>query len=101
MIQAHLLGKTISSNSAEAFSLYERSRFGEKTGEKIHYSFSEALFLSEKGKLEVFSGSKKIPSRDLIKKLQRLDKKINLKYPVFRDLRGKGYIVKTALKYGA
>ena len=29
------------------------------------------------------------------------DKKIQIKYPVFKDLRERGYIVKTALKFGA
>lgn len=101
MIQAHIIGKTISSNSSEAFSLHEKSRFGEKTGEKINYSLSEALFLSEKRKIEILSSGKKVPEKELLKKFQRIDKRINLKYPVFKDLRTKGYIVKTALKYGA
>jgi tRNA-intron endonuclease len=34
-------------------------------------------------------------------KLKKFDTKIHLKYPVFKDLREKGYIVKTALKFGA
>jgi len=34
-------------------------------------------------------------------KFKRIDKKIQIKYPVFKDLREKGYIVKTALKFGA
>ena len=37
----------------------------------------------------------------MFKKAILFDKKIILKYPVFRDLRKKGYLVKTALKYGA
>ena len=43
----------------------------------------------------------KITKKELLKKLQRFDKKIQIKYPVFKSLREKGYIVKTALKFGA
>ena len=34
-------------------------------------------------------------------KLKKIVKKIQIKYPVFNDLRERGYIVKTALKFGA
>jgi tRNA-intron endonuclease len=100
-IQAYLVGENISSNSAEAFSLYKKSSFGEPVGEKIQYSLPEALFLSEKGRMDIIHGRRKILLKDLIRKAQRIDKRIQIKYPVFRDLRERGYIIKTALKFGA
>jgi len=100
-IETQIIGENVSSNSPEAFSLYKKSFFGEPVGEKIQYSLPEALFLVEKGKIDVFRGRKKIPSKELIKKAQRADKRIHIKYPVFKDLRERGYIVKTALKFGA
>lgn len=100
-ISSYIIGESISSNSAEAFSLYKKSSFGEPIGEKIQYSLSEALFLVEKGKMSILSGKKEISSKELIKKAQRIDKRINIKYPVFKDLRERGYIIKTALKFGA
>ncbi len=100
-IQAHFFGENISSNSAEAFSLQKKSSFGEREGEKILYSFSEALFLIEKNKIDIFHGKKKLSYGELLIKIQRYDKRISLKYSVFKDLRSKGYIVKTALKFGA
>ncbi|MFQ5531381.1 MAG: tRNA-intron lyase [Candidatus Nanoarchaeia archaeon] len=100
-IQAHLVGKTITSNDSHAHALYKKSNFGEKAGEKIQYSLSEALFLVEKGKLEVLQGKKTLSTNDLIKRLQTIDKKFSIKYPVYKDLRERGYIVKTALKFGA
>jgi len=100
-IQTHFIGEVVSSNSSEAFSLYEKSHFGERTGEKIRYSFSEAIFLVERGKMEIFSGRKKLSEGELMKKFQKFDKKIQLKSVVFKDLRNKGYTVKTALKFGA
>ncbi len=100
-ISSHISGETIYSNSAEAYSLFEKSRFGEKVDGKIRYSFYEALFLVEKNRMDVFSKNKMIPPLELAKKMQRYDKRINVKYSVFKDLRTKGYTVKTALKFGA
>lgn len=100
-IQAHIVGEIVSSNSQEAHSLYKKSHFGESRGEKIQYSLPEVLFLAEKGNIEVLSRNKKISKKDLMNKFRRTDKKIQIKYPVFKDLREKGYIVKTALKFGA
>jgi len=100
-IQAHIIGQIISSNSSEAKFLHKKSNFGEVVGEKIYYSLSEALFLVEKSRMEIYSKSKKISTRELLAKFRRIDKKIQIKYPVFKNLREKGHIVKTALKFGA
>ncbi len=101
MIIARLIGDSIASNSREAFSLYEKSRFGERRRDKIEYSSLEALFLLFENKIEIFSNNKKITEDQLVKRLKKHDKKLMIKFPVFLDLRKKGYIVKTALKFGA
>ena len=100
-IQAHLTGQIVSSNTSEAKFLYKKSNFGEMVGEKIHYSLLETLFLVEKRRMEIYSRNKKISTRELLNKFARIDKRIQIKYPVFKDLREKGYILKTALKFGA
>lgn len=101
MIKAILSGNKVYSTSPEAFSLYEKSRFGEKTGRKIEYSSVETLFLVQTNKLSVYQKSKFLDFDSLLKKLKKYDKKIELKLIVFSDLRRKSYIVKTALKFGA
>jgi len=100
-IKAQIVGEIISSNASEAHALCKKSSFGEQTGEKVQYSLSEALYLVEKGKIDIYSRNKKIPKKDLMNKFKRFDKKIQIKYLVFKDLRNKGYVVKTALKFGA
>jgi tRNA-intron endonuclease len=100
-IQSYFVGGIVSSNSSEAYQLMRKSSFGEITGEKIQYSLVESLFLVKSGKMEVFMQNKKLNKEDLVKKFLRLDKKFQLKYSVFGDLRKKGYVVKTALKFGA
>ena len=101
MINAQFSGEKVFSNSSEAFSLHEKSRFGEKLNGRIEYSFSEALYLLKNGKAGLFFGNKEIEFIELLKKIRKHDKKIEIKSRVFEDLRKKGYIVKTALKFGA
>jgi tRNA-intron endonuclease len=101
-IKATFISEKIFSNSKEAFGMFESQRFGERTGEKIFYTLQETLFLVETGKMEIIdSKDKKIPEREILKKFAKIDKKFKTKYLVFRDLRKKGLIVKTALKFGA
>jgi tRNA-intron endonuclease, archaea type len=101
-VKATFMSEKVFSNSKEAFNLFESQRFGEKTGEKIYYILQEALFLVETKKMEIFdSKDKKISEKDLLKKFEKIDKKFKTKYFVFRDMRQKGFIVKTALKFGA
>jgi tRNA-intron endonuclease, archaea type len=101
MIKAIISGEKITSNSPEAFTLYEKSRFGEKKKNKIEFMPVEALHLQELNKAEVFSNNKLLNEEQLIKKLRIKDKKIETKLAAFKDLRKKGYILKTALKFGA
>lgn len=101
-IQAHLIGETVTTNSADAFSLQKKSQLGEITAsKKIQYTLPEALYLVEKNKIEVSQKNKILSFDELLSKLKKIDSRIQLKYPVFKDLREKGYIVKTALKFGA
>lgn len=100
-IKSYLIGEIIASNDSEAISLYEKSRFGELKNGKVQYSLPEALFLVEKEKMDIFSKNKKISKAEIINKLKKIDNRIQTKYFVYKDLREKGYIVKTALKFGA
>lgn len=101
-IKAILISGRVTSNSAEASSLFATSRFGEKLGEKILYSLSEALYLIQNDKIEITDyHGKELNEKDIMKKFAKINRNFKTKYLVFRDLRKKGYIVKTALKFGA
>ena len=101
MINGYVSENRVTSTSQEAFTLYEKSRFGEKIGTKVEYAPVEALFLVNAKKMSVFSGKKELGEGELIKRLKKGDKRIEVKLVVFSDLRRRGYIVKTALKFGA
>ena len=99
---ATLLKNQVTSNSSNAHALHKKSNFGAKSNQKIFYSLSETLFLVQKNKMQVLDFRNNILSESqLLKKSTRLDKNFLTKYQVFKDLREKSYIVKTALKFGA
>lgn len=101
MIPVNVAESKITSNSIEAFSLYEKSRFGEKKEGRIEYSPIEALFLLSERKIAIFSGKKPLTKESFMKKLKKTDKRIETRLTAYKDLRKKGYILKTALKFGA
>src|SRR3989344_1742183 len=101
MIKSQIIGDSIFSNSSDAFTLYERSLFGEKKGNRIEYTPIEALFLFQEGKMSLFHSNKELSELSLTKKLKKMDKNIEMKLHTYRDLRKKGYILKSALKFGA
>lgn len=100
-IRAVFSGQFVYSNKKEAFALYEKSRFGEVKEGKIFYSLVEVLYLLEKGKIEVYEGKKKLSFEKFLEKARKLDDRVEVKYVVFRDMRKRGYVVKTGLKFGA
>ena len=101
MINTYLSGDKIHSNASDAFSLYEKSRFGEKVNDRIEYAWIETLYLLSKKLINLNDKKKKLSLDQAIAKAKKQDKRIETKLTLFQDLRQKGYVVKTALKFGA
>ncbi|MBW3020628.1 tRNA-intron lyase [Candidatus Woesearchaeota archaeon] len=94
--------RIITAATEEARELYNSNRFGSLINDKVQLSLLEALYLLEKGKIEVFDGRNKILDFEaFVSRARRLDKSFWNRFVVFKDLRDRGYIVKTALKFGA
>ena len=82
--------------------LYDKTRYGEPTeNKKFQYALLEALYLLERGKFVIKEGKKTLDFDGFIKKARKIDPNFWTRYVVFKDLRKRGYIVKTALKFGA
>src|SRR3989338_11660309 len=91
-----------SENSDKARDLHTKSSFGEIISNKLNFSLYEALFLIEKGKIKIIDRKGDIINADSFeKKAIRIEKNFLTKYAVFKNLREKGYILKTGLKFGA
>jgi tRNA-intron endonuclease len=89
-------------NKGLARQMYSKSRFGEVKQGKIQYSLVEGAYLLEKKKMNVvdYRGAK-LNFDAFLRRVRRIQSNFWIRYCVFRDLRDRGYIVKTALKFGA
>jgi tRNA-intron endonuclease, archaea type len=95
-------GLIFTNMSDESKALYDKSRFGELKRKKFYYSLLETLYLIENNKLDVLDGKNKVIDFDkFVKKAKKLEHGFWVRYVVFRDMRSRGYILKTALKFGA
>ena len=99
IVQAEIIEDSIiTEDSDPAREFYAKNGFGKINKGKVVLSFFEAAYLIEADKLKI----KKYPTMEkFIKMASRKQKNFSTNYSVFKDLRSRGYIVKTALKFGA
>jgi tRNA-intron endonuclease, archaea type len=104
LIRALLAGeRVITEASDDARELYNQSRFGSVSESgKIELSLLEGFYLMEKGKLDVKSDAgRKISFESFLRRARKTEPNFWIRYCVFKDMRNRGYIIKTALKFGA
>lgn len=95
--------RVLTEASEAARELYDQSRYGSilESG-KLQLSLPEALYLMERKKIKILDYKKKKFDVDsFIKKAQKIEPNFWIRYSVFKDIRNRGYIIKTALKFGA
>lgn len=111
-IKGQLVGiKIIVWNYNDASKLYGLGFYGKPLGIRkprtvdfnapLILSIIEALYLTEKGLLEVYSNSKLLSFNELFEICCKNIVRCAMLYNVYRDLREKGYIVRSGLKFGA
>jgi tRNA-intron endonuclease, archaea type len=94
--------RVITESSDDARELYNQSRFGVISEGKVELSLLEGLYLMERERLTVKSESgRKISFESYVKKARKVEPNFWIRYAVFKDMRNRGYIIKTALKFGA
>ena len=64
----------------------------------VHLSFLEAAYLIDRDKLTVYKNKKKL---NLITYATKKDKQFLVRFLVYKNLKDRGYIVQTGLKFGA
>jgi len=98
-----LIDNTLTENSNEARELYNQTRYGTLLDSgKLQLSLLESLYLLERGKIEVYkTKNKKLEFDEFVKKAKKTEPNFWTRYCVFKDIRNRGYIIKTALKFGA
>ena len=95
--------RVLTENSDAARDLYNQGRYGTLLEDgKVQLSLLETLYLVEKNRVRVVDGrNKKTNVEKFIKKAQKVEPNFWIRYCVFKDIRNRGYIIKTALKFGA
>jgi len=97
---AILTGTKVMENEPAAAKMLKERGFGEEVGERLILAPVEALYLLEKKRISVLDGKKKLTFDSLFSSLKKAEQELDMKYAVYRDLRSKGYVVRTGLKYG-
>ncbi|MBS3095882.1 tRNA-intron lyase [Candidatus Woesearchaeota archaeon] len=103
-VKAYLSNERVLTESSDnARELYNQSRYGELLDDgRVQFSLIEALYLLEKKRLIAYdSRNKSIDFQGFLKKSQKAEPNFWVRYCVYRDIRNRGYIIKTALKFGA
>jgi tRNA-intron endonuclease len=89
-------GYVVVEEEGSASRLLQRG-FGRKKERRLYLSLVEALYLLEKGKLEVTRDGRSLTLEEL---LNTKEEDFLTRYAVYRDLRERGYVVKTGFKFG-
>jgi tRNA-intron endonuclease, archaea type len=98
-----IVDRVVTEISDSTKQLYDQSRYGVmlESG-KLQLSLIEALYLSDKGTIEICSSkNKKIERETFVKRARKIEPNFRVRFCVFQDIRNRGYIIKTALKFGA
>jgi tRNA-intron endonuclease len=98
-VNSKLSGDLVIIKCDKSEKLHNKSHYGIFTDEGLQLSLIEALYLMEKDKINVSKNDEKLSSDDLLQIIH--EKSLYSKYIVFRDLRNRGYIIKTGFKYGS
>jgi tRNA-intron endonuclease len=98
-MNSELSGNLVIIREGNIAKIHEKSYYGNMTEDGLQLSIIEALYLMEKGKLEVKLDSGNLSIENLFKIIRKQGSFTN--YIVYRDLRNRGYIVKTGFKYGS
>nr|WP_295606106.1 tRNA-intron lyase [uncultured Methanobrevibacter sp.] len=89
----------IEEGNQRAVSLNQKSQFGKLSEDCLELSIIEACYLMESGRLDIYENDKKCDVNYIIDLIK--EDEIYGKYLVYRDLKNRGYIIKTGFKYGS
>tara|TARA_Y100000310_G_C20699533_1_gene828428 strand:+ start:4109 stop:4672 length:564 start_codon:yes stop_codon:yes gene_type:complete len=106
LVRGQLVGDkvVIKEDFQNALEFYDKGRFGKIQGVKekqLELALVEALYLAERKKIKILSGKKELKLEQVLAKAQRGETNFWNRWRVYRDFRARGYVLKTALKFGA
>ncbi len=105
--EGELLENRVTVWGPEAVAMYDEGGFGkplpEENPDRVELELVEASYLLEKGKIKVRKKDRKtlLKFKDLIEIATESVNQFHSQLTVYRDLRDRGYLVKTGFKFGA
>lgn len=100
MFSATLVENRMIIDDSDAVNKIHRKRgFGDIIDNRLYLTIVEGLYLLERGMIKVIFNDKEVTFEETLK-LGDAEHNLLGKYIVFKDLKEKGYHVKTAFKYG-
>ncbi len=102
IIKCHLIEeRVITEDSDNARELFNQSSYGKIIENKVQLSLLEALYLLEKKKIKIIDKKNPLTFEKFLKIAKKTEPNFWIRYCVFKDIRNRGYVIKTALKFGA
>ncbi|MGN0177779.1 MAG: tRNA-intron lyase [Methanobrevibacter sp.] len=89
----------IEEGSKKPIALHEKSLFGKIEANSLNLSLIEACYLLEKGRLDIYEDDVECSVGYIIDLLKGHG--LFGKYVVYRDLKDRGFVIKTGFKYGS
>jgi tRNA-intron endonuclease len=101
-VEASLKGPVVTVSSPEGIEEFSSKGYGVDEDGKLRLTLYEALFLLGKGAITVTDKEtkKKMVFQDLLKRFQQVDKDAWVRYLIYRDLRGRGYVAREGFGLG-
>ncbi len=81
--------------------LHKRYFYGSLKGDMTILSILEGAYLVEKGWLEVYKSGTKVEFDELVSIGKKKDADFERRFEVYKDLKERGFVVKTGLKFGS
>ncbi|MFH8080326.1 MAG: tRNA-intron lyase [Candidatus Aenigmatarchaeota archaeon] len=100
-MEGELIGERVVIWGKDAQNLYEESGYGKPLEDRLELSLIEACFLLEKNKISIKTKDGKLSFKEFYEYCISKEPEFHQKYVVYKDLRSRGYLVKTGFKFGA
>jgi len=101
-VEASIKGTAVTVSSPEGIEQFSSKGYGVDEDGKLTLALYEALFLLGKGAITVTDKQtkKKLEFQELLKRFQQVDKDAWVRYLIYRDLRGRGYVAREGFGLG-
>ena len=92
--------KVIITDEPESQKIFNTGWYGNISKSGLELALIEAALLYEREKIQVYQKKKRITFVKFLKYCNKMDKRFNVRYQVYKDLRDRGLPVRTGLKFG-